>query len=128
MTYAWKLTIIGDGDGERFERRSETNWLAMLGADIEQAAGDFIKGEIIKEEVRTHPMFLGWYDPNRNASALSKVTEAIERYQEKFGRLPEVCLTNHADAAELGDTCPIPVRPVTFIARFTYYVGIEEPA
>lgn len=72
-------------------------------------------------------MFLGWYDPDKKVSEVSKVTEAIERYGEKFGSAPEVCLTSPADAAALerdGFTA-IPVRAVSFISRHTYYVGVQ---
>ncbi len=77
-------------------------------------------------------MFLGWYDPDKKKPARQKLAEAIERYAEKFGAIPETCLTSPAEAAELtaDKKAPqLPVRAVAFIPRWTFYVGIEdEPA
>jgi hypothetical protein len=72
-------------------------------------------------------MYLAMYDPDKKVPAITKLTEAIDRYREKFGREPVECLTSYVDAAELADA-PIPVRPVSFISRFTYYVGVEDAA
>ncbi len=74
-------------------------------------------------------MFLGWYDPDKKYPARAKLAEAIERYVEKFGAQPEVCLTNVADAAELAADQGAPnllIRGVSYIPRFTFYVGVED--
>ena len=77
-------------------------------------------------------MFLGWYDPNKKKPAREKLAEAMERYAEKFGAAPETCLTSVADAEELGadkQAPGLPVRGVSYIPRWTFYVGVEdEPA
>ena len=77
-------------------------------------------------------MFLGWYDPDKKKPTRAKLSEAIERYAEKFGAAPETCLTNPADAAELaadGKAPKLTVRAVSYIPRWTFYVGVEdEPA
>jgi hypothetical protein len=56
----------------------------------------------IGRETKEKSMFLGWYDPDKKKPARDKVEAAVERYVEKFG----------------GD--------VTFIPRFTFYVGVED--
>lgn len=74
-------------------------------------------------------MFLGWYDPDKKKPARTKLAEAIERYEEKFGGAPATCLTNATEAAELAGDKQAPhldVRGVPFIPRFTFYVGIED--
>ncbi len=74
-------------------------------------------------------MFLGWYDPDKKWPARAKLAEAAERYVEKFGAQPEICLTNVTDAAELAADQEAPallVRGVSYIPRFTFYVGIDE--
>ena len=71
-------------------------------------------------------MFLGWYDPDKKRPATEKLAEAVERYAEKFGSEPEICLTSAADAAELAGKTDLPVRAVTFISRHTFYVGVED--
>ena len=75
-------------------------------------------------------MFLGWYDPDRKKPARAKLDDAIERYQEKFGRTPLVCLTNPLDAAELSEPSrkfpgdpPVSVQARGYIARWTFYIG-----
>lgn len=74
-------------------------------------------------------MFLGWYDPDKKYPARAKLAEAIERYVEKFGAQPEVCLTNVTDAAELAadqGATDLLIRGVSYIPRFTFYVGVED--
>ncbi len=74
-------------------------------------------------------MFLGWFDPDKKKPARHKVEEAVERYVEKFGGAPVACLTSVADAAELTADAKTPdlvVKGVTFIPRFTFYVGVED--
>jgi hypothetical protein len=71
-------------------------------------------------------VFLGWYDPDRKKKSATKLAEAVERYVEKFGHQPAVCLTSFADAAELDGKAQMPVRGVTFIGRHTYYVGVDD--
>jgi hypothetical protein len=71
-------------------------------------------------------MFLGWYDPDKKRPAVEKLAEAVERYVEKFGSEPMVCLTSAADAAELSGATKMPVRAVSFISRYTFYVGVED--
>lgn len=77
-------------------------------------------------------MFLGWYDPDKKKPARLKQAEAIERYGEKFGAVPDACLTSPTDAAELaadGKAPDLVVRAVGYIPRWTYYVGVDdEPA
>jgi len=74
-------------------------------------------------------MFLGWYDPDKKKPARYKVSDAVERYVEKFGGDPVACLTSVVDAEELTTDTAAPdlrVRGVHYIPRYTYYVGIEE--
>ncbi len=74
-------------------------------------------------------MFLGWYDPDKKCPARLKLADAVERYVEKFGAQPEVCLTNVTDAAELAADAEAPdllVRGVSYIPRFTFYVGVDD--
>ncbi len=75
-------------------------------------------------------MYLGWYDPDRKKPARAKLAEAIERYEEKFGRSPRCCLTSPLDAADLAEPSrkfpgepPVTVEARGFIARWTFYIG-----
>ena len=74
-------------------------------------------------------MFLGWYDPDKKRPARDKLADAIERYAEKFGAAPVTCLTSVADAEELAadkKAPSLPVRGVSYIPRWTFYVGVDD--
>jgi len=74
-------------------------------------------------------VYLSWYDPDKKTPAAHKLASAIERYVEKHGHAPAVCLTNPTDAAELGadqESTTVVVRVVGYIPRHTLYVGVEE--
>jgi hypothetical protein len=74
-------------------------------------------------------MFLGWQDNDRKKSPERKLTEALERYREKFGEEPEAVLANVEEAPaleKLAEKQQLQLRAVTFVPRSTYYVGIED--
>lgn len=80
-------------------------------------------------------MFLGWYDPDRKKPARAKLAEAIERYEEKFGRAPSCCLTSPQDALELAEPSrmfpgdpPVAIESRGYIARWTFYIGEDAAA
>lgn len=68
-------------------------------------------------------MYLGWYDPDKKKKPAAKIAEAVERYEEKWGRRPSVVLVN---AADLVDYPGIEVRPVAHVAPNTFFVGEDE--
>lgn len=77
-------------------------------------------------------MFLGWYDPDRKKPARAKLAEAVERYEEKFGRAAKCCLTSPQDALDLAEPSrkfpgdlALDVQPRNYIARWTFYIGEE---
>jgi len=74
-------------------------------------------------------MFLGWYDPDKKKPARQKLSEAVERYEEKFGAAPVTCLTNTTEATELAAdaaTSALDIRAVAYIPRHTFYVGVDD--
>jgi hypothetical protein len=74
-------------------------------------------------------MFLGWQDTDRKKSPERKVSEALERYREKFGAEPEAVLANVEEVPaleKLAETQQLQLRGVTYVPRATYYVGIED--
>ncbi len=80
-------------------------------------------------------MYLGWYDPDKKKPARQKLAEAVERYVEKFGDAPELCLTSPADKADLDapsrqfpEPPALPVEAVAYIPRWTFYVGSPDVA
>lgn len=71
-------------------------------------------------------MYLGMYYPEKNAIPLLCLEDAINRYREKFGSEPDLCLTAPAHAEALATNTLLPVRGVSFIGKGTYYVGKED--
>jgi hypothetical protein len=76
-------------------------------------------------------MFLGWYDADKKYPIARKVTDAVGRYQDKFGTAPQTCLASVEDA-ELIATDPtvrklgITIVGATYVPRNTFYVGDED--
>ncbi len=68
--------------------------------------------------------YLGWIDPTpaKKKSTMSKLQDAMARYEEKNGRPERFCLTSPQDAAELHDA-PIEVVGRGYIARHVFYIG-----
>jgi len=70
--------------------------------------------------------FLGWVDPDRKKPAHLKLGDAMQRHLEKFGVLPNVCLTSEADAVELngrGADLGVQIEGRGYISRGVFYVG-----
>jgi hypothetical protein len=76
-------------------------------------------------------MFLAWYDPDRKRKPTLKFTDAIERYVEKFGEQPSVCLTTAELASEIASEAAgraIEVLSKPYLPKNTFYVGHwDEP-
>lgn len=68
-------------------------------------------------------MYLGWYDPDKKKTAEAKLTEAVARYREKWGRKPRVALVNARDAVTLPG---LEVRVVGHVAPNTFFVGEDD--
>jgi hypothetical protein len=76
-------------------------------------------------------MFLGWYDADRKYPIARKVTDAVGRFQDKFGDAPHTCLASVEDAAALADdltvrTLGITIVGASYVPRHTFYVGNED--
>lgn len=68
-------------------------------------------------------MYLAWFDADRKKPVGQKIAEARERYVEKFGRQPAICLVNPADAI---DDAVVELRPVAHIGRHCFWIGFDE--
>lgn len=71
--------------------------------------------------------FMGWYDPDRKRPTRTKLAEAVQRYEDKFGKKATCCLTSPIDAAEIADDPKadpgVEVYARGYIARWTFYIG-----
>ena len=70
-------------------------------------------------------MYLAWFDANPKKPTTQKIAEAHERYVEKFGRQPLVCLVNPEDM--IADS-PVELRPLQHISRHCFWIGVDEAA
>ena len=70
-------------------------------------------------------MYLAWFDADRKKPVAEKIAEARERYVEKFGAEPVVCLVNPADVVE---GSAVELRPATYIGRNCFWIGVDERA
>ena len=68
-------------------------------------------------------MFLGWFDDDRKKRPEQKIAEGVERFKEKFGYMPSICLVNEADAGCVVDGIEVVVKP--FIRKSHYWIGDE---
>ncbi len=67
-------------------------------------------------------MFLLWYDDTKKKPVEAKILEGIERYIERFGETPNLCLINPSQAVQAQG---IIVRPTTYVRPNNYWIGIE---
>ena len=68
-------------------------------------------------------MYLAWFDANPKKPIAQKIAEAHERYVEKFGRKPRVCLVNPGDVIP---ESPVELRPLAYIGRHCFWIGVDE--
>lgn len=68
-------------------------------------------------------MYLAWFDANPKKPTAQKIAEAHQRYVEKFGRKPRVCLVNPNDVI---DESAVELRPLTHISRNCFWIGVDD--
>lgn len=71
-------------------------------------------------------MFLIWFDNDRKRPLHAKVEAAMERYQERFGSVPELILLNPAQAGAEEAIAGIPIRTTLLVSRDHFYIGTED--
>ncbi|HKP52176.1 MAG TPA: hypothetical protein VJ183_05945 [Chloroflexia bacterium] len=65
-------------------------------------------------------MFLGWFDDTPKKSVSQKLAEAIERYEEKFGVSPSLCLVNANNVTTYDG---LEVRVADYVRPNHFWVG-----
>jgi hypothetical protein len=65
-------------------------------------------------------MFLGWFDDTPKKSISQKLAEAVERYEEKFGETPSLCLVNANNATTYDG---LEVRVADYVRPNHFWVG-----
>ena len=76
-------------------------------------------------------MFLGWYDADKKYPTARKLTDAVGRFQDKFGVAPLTCLVSVEDAAVLlqdpaVSRLRLSIVGASYVPRHTFYVGDED--
>lgn len=70
--------------------------------------------------------YLVWFDDDRKKSTEFKLQEAVEAYERRFHKHPNVILVSEQDRFEA--TSPVRLRPRSYIRPSNFYVGFEEAA
>lgn len=69
-----------------------------------------------------------WLDDSKTRNLAEKVQRAAAYYEEKYGRLPELCFVNNGvlegDEQQVGQ---IWVRPLPTILQHYFWLGLNEP-
>jgi len=68
-------------------------------------------------------MYLAWFDANPKKPIAQKIDEARERYIEKFGHQPRVCLVNPGDMVP---ESAVELRPLAHIGRHSFWIGTDD--
>jgi hypothetical protein len=66
-----------------------------------------------------------WLDNDTKRPLEEKVQRAVEYYQEKYGRVPELCLVNPGILAEKQQVGRIEVEPLRTILPHHFWLGMK---
>ncbi len=75
--------------------------------------------------------YLAWYDDDKKKAAAKKIDEAYERFIERYGLEPNICLVNEEEEIRHDKLI---IKQVHRVAKNTYWIGhedaleMEEPA
>ncbi|MEJ7652430.1 MAG: hypothetical protein WKH64_03275 [Chloroflexia bacterium] len=69
-------------------------------------------------------MFLMWFDDTKKKPVEEKILEGIERYVQRFGAAPDVCLVNPSEVVQAQG---IAVRATHYVRPNHYWFGVEQP-
>jgi hypothetical protein len=67
-----------------------------------------------------------WLDDDKKRPFAEKVQRAADYYQEKYGRLPELCLVNTQMLAAERQIGKIKVQPVKTVLRDHFWLGMQS--
>lgn len=68
------------------------------------------------------PSYLGWYDDDSKKTPLAKIDEARERYAQRYGYWPNICLISSREPVEHPS---IRTRPDPLLRLNNYYLGFD---
>lgn len=68
-----------------------------------------------------------WLDDDKKRPFAEKVQRAADYYQDKYGRLPELCLVNIQALADEQQIGKIKVQPTRTVLRDHFWLGMQSP-
>ncbi len=68
-------------------------------------------------------MFLLWYDDTKKKPTEEKILEGIERYVQRFGARPNLCLVHPEEVVQARG---IAIRGAEYVRRNNYWIGVES--
>lgn len=69
--------------------------------------------------------FMAWYDPDKKYPITRKIADALERYEEKFGKEATLILMHPEHVEEARQATDIMIEGRAYIGRNLFYVGEE---
>ncbi|GJM39844.1 MAG: hypothetical protein DHS20C20_01260 [Ardenticatenaceae bacterium] len=66
-----------------------------------------------------------WLDDDRSRSFDEKVNRAVDYYQEKYGRMPELCLVNKTMLSEEKKVGKVSVQPKKAVLPHHFWLGMK---
>lgn len=67
-------------------------------------------------------MYLLWFDDTKKKPTEEKILEGVQRYRERFGRAPNVCLVHPSQAVSAKG---LAIRPTSHVRPNYYWIGRE---
>ncbi len=67
-----------------------------------------------------------WLDTDKRRTLEEKILRAARYYEEKYGRLPQLCLVNEGMLPEEMDVGEVHVRPVPNMIAHHFLLGIDS--
>ena len=67
-----------------------------------------------------------WLDTDRKRSLDEKIQRAAEYYQDKYGRLPELCLVNNRVINGVKTVGPVKVEPAMTVLPDHFWLGMAS--
>jgi hypothetical protein len=70
-------------------------------------------------------VYLVWFDDHPKREVRFKIIEAIDTYQNRFGKRPIVVLVNESQVSDPIEGINVTSR--SYVRRHYFWVGIEQP-
>lgn len=67
-----------------------------------------------------------WLDTDKSRSLDEKVLRAVEYYQDKYGKLPELCLVNSSVIAEAKSVGQVKVEAARTVLPDHFWLGMSN--